>query len=161
VSGSCRAPDGSPCNNDNECLSNDCTPFYADDDGDGFGAASSGTRKVCGSTAPAGAWVNNNDDCCDLDPEANPDYSGGPRDYGVSGCTRPFDWNCDGEEKPNTPIPPDPSVGCPFYTTAETCPSLVITAPTACGEQGPSAACGWTGEECSNQRGVLWTQTCD
>jgi len=161
VSGSCRAPEGSPCDNDADCTGNKCSTFYADNDDDDFGAESSGTRKICGVDAPAGDWVANNKDCCDSDAEANPDYDGNPRTFGATGCsTRPYDWNCDGEETKSYPFV---DMGCTFYKTEETCPELnpVATSEIACGAMNAAgSACGWNGSTCQNATGVELDQGC-
>ena len=156
VSGTCRAPDGSPCDADSDCISNECSTFYADSDGDDFGAASSGTRSICGVNAPSGDWVANNSDCCDSDAEANPNYDSGARDYAAQGCN--FDWNCDGDETPSIAMPG--SDRCLNYTTQATCPGVVFGSDTACGVETGGTACGWDGVECTNARGALLTQTC-
>lgn len=155
VSGSCRVPDGSPCDADSDCISNNCSTFYADSDGDEFGAASSGTRSVCGVNAPTGDWVADNSDCCDSDAEANPDYDSGPRDYAAQGCN--FDWNCDDDETKSIAAH---SNACLFYTTEATCPNVAFSSSVACGVEEVGSACGWTGSECSNARGAELTQTC-
>ncbi len=157
VSGSCRAPNGSACGSDDDCVSGDCSTFYKDEDGDGFGAASSGSSKLCGQTPPSGSWVANNLDCCDSDNEANPNYSGGPRDDAPVGCGT-YDWNCDGDETKSIAAPG--SQGCLAFKTKETCPFSAFDNDTACGQEGTADLCGWDGSTCVNARGALQTQTC-
>jgi hypothetical protein len=92
-----------------------------------------------------------------LAAEANPNYTAGPRDYGAEGCPLPFDWNCDGvEETAYT------NGSCLDYTTQATCPALVFRTNTVpdCGVEDVVSGCGWTGTECSNAVGALWTQEC-
>lgn len=160
VSGSCRAPDGTACDADSDCVSDECTTFYFDSDNDDFGSELSAVRSICGVIPPAGNWVTNNLDCCDSNPEANPDYDQGPRDYGAEGpnCTRPFDWNCDGDETQSIAAH---SNACLFYTTQATCPNVAFSSTTACGVEAVGSACGWTGSQCSNARGAELTQTCE
>jgi hypothetical protein len=157
IGGLCRAPDGDPCSSDDDCISDTCSTFYFDSDNDSFGFADT-TQKVCGVTPPAGNWRTNDLDCCDSNPEANPDYDDGPRDTGMSFCAREFDWNCDGVETKTYAFVG--SQRCLFYTTDEDCPGAVMVNETACGDQGDASLCGWTGTECTNARGGLLTQTC-
>ena len=161
-SGSCRFPNGSPCSVSSDCIYNNCITYYRDLDGDGFGAQSSGTVKYCG-TVSLSNYVTNNSDCCDnannmaYAAEANPAYTDGPRDYGATGCAKPFDWNCDGvETKAYT------NGSCLDYTTQATCPAVVYrtTAVPACGVEDVVSGCGWTGTECSNAVSALITQRC-
>jgi len=73
-------------------VSNACSTFYADVDGDGFGNPDS-TVRVCGVTPPAG-YLTDSKDCCDADPAAFP----GQSQYFQAarmGCGG-FDYNCDG-----------------------------------------------------------------
>ena len=156
--GACRAPNGELCNTNADCINNNCTTFYYDSDNDSFGSPAT-TRKVCGITPPTGNWRTNDMDCCDSNPTANPNYTGGAKDVGASAtCALPFDWDCDGVERQATAVR---SAGCPSFTTEDSCPGVVFTSATACGVEKGASACGWTGTICSNARGALWTQTCD
>jgi hypothetical protein len=161
VSGSCRAPDAQPCSVDSNCISNDCNTFYRDEDGDGYGAASSGSGRFCGADPPNSDWSGQNRDCCDSNAAVNPGYNGGPRVDAAADCApRPYDWNCDGEEtrKYSTNAP------CASYTTSASCPGSIPSAADVlppCGTvDAPGTACGWTGSECVNARGAVVTQTC-
>ncbi len=68
--GACLKSDGQPCALSGDCLTGQCTLFYRDSDGDGFGTGSDNV-KVCGQTPPAG-YVTSNSDCCDTDVLAKP-----------------------------------------------------------------------------------------
>jgi hypothetical protein len=58
----CLANDGQPCGLAPQCTSGVCTAFYADADGDGYGAGTA--TGFCGTTAPIG-YATLNGDCCD------------------------------------------------------------------------------------------------
>jgi hypothetical protein len=150
-------PDGSACDVDEDCISDDCRPFYEDGDGDGYGAELTGFVRICGDTPPNGDWVTNDDDCCDSDVEAKPTYNSGPRDY-ETGCDH-YDWDCDGDETKSIAAPG--TQGCLSYTTEATCPFSAFDADTACGDDGTADLCAWDGSTCLNVRGGIQTQTCE
>ena len=160
--GVCKSPNGGACNTNADCVNNNCTTFYFDADNDSYGSATYGTSKVCGTTAPGGNWRSNNLDCCDGNFNVSRDYNDGPRDIGAENCpTRPFDWNCDGVEKPTYRVNAN---GCTIITTEAECSGgVVIRTATACGAVADQAsACGWDGSTCTNARGAPnWVQTCE
>jgi hypothetical protein len=159
ISGTCRSPNGSDCTVGSDCIGGTCTEFFRDEDQDGYGAESSGTWSICGSNPPAFQWVVNDLDCCDLDSlqanQANPDYSSGPRDYGVTGCAQPFDWDCDGVQTPETG-----SMPCSSYTTQGSCPLGFYPSPPLCGQEGIYNACAWVSNACTHVGGGPVVQEC-
>ncbi len=162
--GSCKLPNGEDCTNNSDCISGTCKTWYADEDGDGFGAEGGETWSVCGNVIPASGWVDNDSDCCDVAEfnsiawEVNPDYSGGPRTDAASGCPRPYDYDCDGAQ---TEFYDD--VNCTEYTTPATCPygHYISTVPV-CGQSAGFSLCGWVSdtEGCQGVTGALITQAC-
>jgi hypothetical protein len=62
VSGACLLSDGQSCTVRAQCASGACTPFYVDEDGDGYGTGQA--LGFCGTTTPIGYAVQNGD-CCD------------------------------------------------------------------------------------------------
>jgi hypothetical protein len=167
VDGSCRAPNGAPCSAGVDCLSGACITWYADLDGDGFGASDDSTS-TCGASPPGASWVTNNLDCCDVstDPAdaaaANPGFSTGTvalgRIDGAQGCAEPYDWNCDGVVTQEV----DSAVPCETFTTAGTCPIGVFTEGFVpeCGEQSLFLECEWSEGQCNTMFGGPFTQRC-
>lgn len=144
LSGSCRSPDGASCDVGVDCISGICATFFLDIDGDGYGAQSSGMQRVCGLQPPSAGYVTNNLDCCDnatdltLAAEANPGFSGLPsRALSIPGCSRPFDWNCDGVETPSAP-----RGGCAQHQTQASCQGSFAGNP-ACGTVAEFHSCFW------------------
>ena len=62
VGTSCLLNDGQSCSVASQCVSNKCTPFYVDQDGDGYGTGQA--TGFCGTSAPVG-YAAQNGDCCD------------------------------------------------------------------------------------------------
>ena len=54
--------DGQSCSVASQCVSNTCTPFYVDQDGDGYGTGQA--TGFCGTTPPVG-YAAQTGDCCD------------------------------------------------------------------------------------------------
>jgi hypothetical protein len=61
----CLFNDGLSCSVASQCASNACTPFYVDQDGDGYGTGQA--VGFCGTTAPVG-YAAQTGDCCDTAP---------------------------------------------------------------------------------------------
>jgi hypothetical protein len=114
----CGVDQGGVCSRTSDCLGNlPCTPFFLDNDFDGFGSEQ---RSVCGTTPPppvskAGErgpvdvlYVPSGGDCCDLfgDQRSNTSISSASSSVfpgqtvsssrPANNCTIPFDFNCDG-----------------------------------------------------------------
>lgn len=163
ILGSCRAPDGAECTVDDDCVSGTCSTFYQDQDGDGFGALSSGFTKICGSDAPDAGWTTSDLDCCDVAATVeiaalvNPDYDGGPQAVAADGCPDPFDYNCDGEISSDRPVSE-----CGDFGVA-TCPPTVFdsNAELTCGEMGAILACSGVDSECTQVGGSQTLYTCE
>ncbi len=88
--GECKFIDGQNCGLAGDCVNNNCTSFYPDTDGDGFGSSTSSIR-ICSSTTPTG-YVLTNTDCCDTDKLAFP---GEAINYTTADKCGSFDYNCD------------------------------------------------------------------
>ncbi len=115
------------CNDEtNEADADGCTPWWVDQDGDGF----AGTQ-ICYCEPPANA-EDFPEDCCDADPLAFPGqtkYFSEP----VNWCDG-FDYNCDNSDDPQ-------------YT------SSCVEAPCSAGWFQPTPECGSTGNWCLNCSG--------
>lgn len=111
----------------------DCSDYYYDADGDGFGSDKVDPECLC---APDGSYTAaTNLDCYDYDAEAAPGHA----DYETT--ARPdgsYDWNCDGVETQ-------------YYTTRGECSGWISCAHTA-GWDGGTPACGATS---------AWVSGCD
>ena len=97
----CLLNDGQACALASQCASNACTPFYVDQDSDGYGTGPA--SGFCGTTPPVG-FATQTGDCCDtasnlaiaklIHPNAGfQSVSAG----GVCGVT--WDYDCDGTIK--------------------------------------------------------------
>ncbi len=62
MAGACLLGDGQSCTLPAQCASGACSPFYVDEDGDGYGTGQA--LGFCGTTTPIGYAVQNGD-CCD------------------------------------------------------------------------------------------------
>lgn len=94
-SGNCLIKDGYDCVTADECISNKCTTFYQDADGDMHGTAAV-PKKVCGTSAPAG-YVTTKDDCCDLAAGDGANIFPGQTKWFTSSttsCNKGWDYNC-------------------------------------------------------------------
>ena len=122
----CLLNDGQPCTTAAECVSGQCSKFYADRDGDKFGNPDS-SISICGAPdAPPTGYVVTAGDCCDADGNAHPNQ--------FSSFTHPdacgsWDYNCDGvvEEQFTT----GPCGGYPAGAAADcgkTCVGFVLGA---------------------------------
>jgi hypothetical protein len=115
------------CNEEtNEADAEGCTPWWVDQDGDGF----AGTQ-ICYCEAPANA-EDFPEDCCDADPNAHPDqtkYYSEP----VNWCGG-YDYNCDGSDDAQ-------------YN------SSCVEPPCSAGWFQPTPECGKTGNWCLNCSG--------
>ena len=100
---------------DQDCDGEDIRYFYADDDGDGYGAPDESVE-VCGEPPPEG-WVDNGDDCDDEDDLVHP---------GAPEVCNGLDDDCDGRLPPDEldgdgdgdPLCSDPDDADPDVTSA-------------------------------------------
>ena len=115
------------CNDEsNEPDAEGCTPWWVDQDGDGY----AGTL-ICLCEAPANA-EDYPEDCCDADPNAHPDqnkYFSEP----INWCGG-YDYNCDGSDESQ-------------YN------SSCVEPPCSAGWFQPTPECGSTGNWCLNCSG--------
>ncbi len=100
--------EASACMTKSDCYSDNCTIYYRDKDGDGYGDPTV-TQGSCTASAPLG-YVANNTDCCDDGGNttiAATIYPGQTNWFGSSASTLvtcshmqtyPFDYNCDNVE---------------------------------------------------------------
>jgi hypothetical protein len=126
-----------------------CQQWYPDCDQDGFGdsqkapiwSCSAPLRVPTCSSGFNGTYVNNNRDCCDIDPGANPDQT----NYSIvpDACDGSFDWNCDGVETLQSDGPSDcdpPNLACPQVSG---CPNPTLPPDCVDGiESETPALCG-------------------
>jgi hypothetical protein len=92
--GTCKLADGSPCNAPGDCISNACTTFYPDIDGDMVATATG--VKFCGTTAPAWHLTQPGADCCGMDSNVFPGQTGW---FTARTNCGGFDFNCSGVEE--------------------------------------------------------------
>jgi hypothetical protein len=105
--------DGQPCSLATTCVSQVCTAFYVDVDGDGYGTGQA--VGFCGTTAPVG-YASQSGDCCDsasnlavaklIHPGADFQTTSAG---GVCGIT--WDYNCSGQTEQSIPK----LTGCTLY----------------------------------------------
>lgn len=115
------------CNEEtNEADADGCTPWWVDQDGDGF----AGTQ-ICYCEAPGNA-EDFPEDCCDADPKAHPEQTK-YYDEPINWCGG-YDYNCDGDEESQY---------------ASSC----VEPPCSAGWFQPTPACGQTGNWCLNCSG--------
>jgi hypothetical protein len=129
----CLLDDGQPCTTAAECVSGQCSTFYADADGDKYGNADRSVT-ICGAAdAPPASFVVVAGDCCDADGDAHPNQS---EFFSHPDACGSFDYNCDGYDQKE-------------FTTG------------SCGGQPGGAACGKTClAEVLMSPVVLYTQAC-
>lgn len=123
----CSTPYDDNCNEEtNEADADGCTPWWVDQDGDGF----AGTQ-ICYCEAPANA-EDFPEDCCDADPDAFPGQTKFFSDE-VNWCGG-YDYNCDNSDEKQ-------------YG------SSCVEEPCTAGWFQPNPACGKTGNWCLNCNG--------
>jgi hypothetical protein len=89
----CLLNDGQPCAAPSDCLSGQCSTFYADRDGDRYGNSSS-PISICGpADAPPSGYATAGGDCCDSDGRAHP---GQTSSFPTPDQCGSWDYNCDG-----------------------------------------------------------------
>jgi hypothetical protein len=89
----CLLVDGQPCAAPSDCVSGECSTFYADRDGDKYGNGASAIS-ICGpSDAPPLGYVATAGDCCDADGRAHP---GETTSFSTPDECGSWDYNCDG-----------------------------------------------------------------
>jgi hypothetical protein len=134
----CLLTDGQMCSIASQCASNTCTPFYLDQDGDGYGSGAA--VGFCGTTAPVG-YAAQNGDCCD-DPShlavAKLIHPGaGYQTTSADGvCNVTWDYDCSGMIETNL-------YTCVACGTAPTCGCAEETQvdSSECGTAVGSASC--------------------
>jgi hypothetical protein len=148
--GACKKLDGQSCAAASDCLSNACTNFFVDADGDHYGVGAA--IKLCGSSPPAGYWTSATPaDCCDSDAKANPGYNG-DGEPGIDKCNS-WDYNCNGKTDYKFPFPTG-GADCPYplWTNAKDCQYGAGYAPgqpaVGCGETAQMQLCSWNGTQC-------------
>jgi hypothetical protein len=154
--GVCKNVDGIDCTSSAQCVSDECTIFYRDEDGDGFGGD---PRSICGTTAPAD-HVSEPGDCCDIDDKAKPTNNTNYPDANACGN---FDYDCDGEATLSATAV---HTGCTGHqgpcSGTEGSPGWSGGIP-ACGESGIHVECATQGAGTTSGCGPLnstWKQTC-
>jgi hypothetical protein len=123
----CLLNDGQPCAMAAECVSGQCSTFYADADGDTYGNPSR-SYSMCGPPdAPPSGYVAAAGDCCDADANAHPNQ---PAFFSRADTCGSFDYNCDGDaQKQNTT---GPCVGQPDGAACgKTCLAVILMSPVA------------------------------
>ena len=156
VGTNCLLNDGQPCALASQCVSTVCTPFYVDQDDDGYGTGPA--SGFCGTTAPIGYSIQTGD-CCDtasnlaLAKQIHP--GAGFQTTSAGGvCGVTWDYDCDGMIEKNfqkcngcTAYPqcncidtdyPDDSCGM----TASLGQCMPTSGPNICTSTGNGAALG-------------------
>jgi hypothetical protein len=132
--------DGAACTSAAQCVSNACTAFYVDADGDQYGAGAA--TMFCGTTAPTG-YAAKGGDCCDSNPAINPG-AGFQTTIGTCNGNTTWDYNCDGTvetQKTGTVAVPNgcaPGAVCGNCTAA---PNVIVPIVQTCGAYTPGTAC--------------------
>jgi len=125
----------------------DCTTYYRDYDGDGYGSSTS--KCMC---SPDGDYtVQNSSDCYDYHADANPAQGGY---FSVSRGDGQYDYDCDGSESK-------------YYTASSSCSGAVWVCSYSTGWTGSNPSCGSTGDWLTDCSGFLcdestttYTQQC-
>lgn len=101
-----RQPDGSPCQQALECLSNQCREQFPNADGDQFPDLRGDVRRLCGNAAQAGrafARADGQSDCCDADarafpgalpPRDPPGFAADAAGFALANACGSFDYDC-------------------------------------------------------------------
>lgn len=156
VGTSCLLNDGQSCSVASQCVSNKCTPFYVDQDGDGYGTGQA--TGFCGTSAPVG-YAAQNGDCCDTATNiavAKLIHPGAGFQTTSAGgvCNITWDYNCSGAVEVDTNL----GTGeCGSGTTPPTCANVNTPFPvTDCGMTVHDSACVQTslGTGCGVQGGL-------
>lgn len=125
----------------------DCTTYYKDYDGDGYGSTSS--KCMCN---PSGDYtVQNSNDCYDYNADANPTQGGY---YSVSRGDGSYDYDCDSSQTK-------------YYTSTASCSGAVWVCSYTTGWTGSNPSCGSSGSWLTDCSGFLcdestttYTQKC-
>jgi hypothetical protein len=146
ASAACKLKGQQACATSADCASGAaCVTFYPDADGDGYGdrsatLANGQAKGFCGS-APAGAWVTDNGDCCDAGDTMKQVHPGQTAWFTVPGpCGIQFDYDCDGTTATQYP-------GGGACVDAACTPGF--TAAVACGATGDYQSCDATSTTCA------------
>lgn len=139
VGTTCLFNDGQSCSVASQCVSNKCTPFYVDQDGDGYGTGQA--AGFCGTTPPVG-YSAQTGDCCDTATNIavakliHP--SAGYQTTSAGGvCNITWDYNCSGAIERNAQMGV-----CATGTTYPTCATTYSDFPEAdCGGTVHASAC--------------------
>ena len=101
----CKLQNLEKCTADGDCASGHCLTFFVDNDGDGYGTAT--TASVCTTlnAPPPSGYAVLPGDCCDIDSGANPGLPADTYFQFADACSS-FDWNCDGtvEQEKTCPV---------------------------------------------------------
>lgn len=138
ASGTGAVQDGQPCAISKDCASADCTPFYVDIDGDGYGAGQA--MGFCGLTPPIG-YAAQSGDCCDTAANltiAKLIHPGADFQTTSAGgaCGITWDYDCSGTVQQSA----QNIVGCKPYPD---CSDIFGAFPDSdCGESVSVGSCG-------------------
>jgi hypothetical protein len=153
VGTSCLLNDGQSCSVASQCVSNNCTPFYVDQDGDGYGTGQA--TGFCGTTPPVG-YSAQTGDCCDTATNiavAKLIHPGAGYQTTSAGgvCNITWDYDCSG----STDVNPAFGTGqCANGTTYPTCDSVKMPFPSSdCGMTVHDSDCGQYNTSCAVQGG--------
>ena len=165
----CLLNDGQMCSLASQCVSNACTAFYLDQDGDGYG--SGGAVGFCGNTPPVG-YATQNGDCCD-DPAhlavsklIHP--GAGYQTASAAGvCNITWDYDCSGviEQSAQEGICPS-NITCPNCSEGTALITFTSFPNTECGAQVQACtACAngfacFTGDSCDQTNCTATTLGC-
>jgi hypothetical protein len=137
----CMLNDGQPCGVASQCVSNACTPFYVDQDGDGYGTGQA--AGFCGTMPPVG-YAAQTGDCCDTATNiavAKLIHPGASYQTTSAGgvCNITWDYNCSGTVE----VQPESVMGtCASSATYPTCATDSVPFPaTDCGMAIHTSAC--------------------
>jgi hypothetical protein len=140
VGTTCLLDDGQSCSLASQCVSNKCTPFYVDQDGDGYGTGQA--TGFCGTAAPVG-YAAQNGDCCDTATNiavAKLIHPGAGFQTTSAGgvCNITWDYNCSGAIERNAQMGV-----CADSATYPTCETIYSDFPeSVCGTSAPASSCG-------------------
>lgn len=156
VGTSCLLNDGQSCSVASQCVSNKCTPFYVDQDGDGYGTGQA--AGFCGTTPPVG-YAAQNGDCCDTATNiavAKLIHPGAGYQTTSAGgvCNITWDYNCSGAvEKPQQ--------ACDSCTAFPDCSCVLTDFPDQdCGTHVSTAACYAQSSSCGTSGNPGYTLGC-
>ena len=156
VGTTCLLNDGQSCSVASQCVSNKCTPFYVDQDGDGYGTGQA--TGFCGTTPPVG-YSAQTGDCCDTATNiavARLIHPGASYQTTSAGgvCNITWDYNCSGTVEKN-------GQSCGACTAFPNCSCVLTDFPDQdCGTHVETAACLAESSTCSSLGNPGYTLSC-